>query len=830
MSVLKFQNPGKRKLSLLSREEIEKLDKKVPGTNTNSNRTVTEAKKRAKTTVKVKEDTRAANRRISKQLADEATARMAARRERQQKGIQERPVSQRQSDAYASSYGEIKDGNQAFLDKAMSWYGLSNGLGQATNISDRWRATPSFANFVGRSTPEAMAMAGSLVANPVGTILGMGTGHLGSQAGGYIGEQLGNREAGEIAGSLVGMPFGYKVGTTLQRTVPNYYRNYTLARAINQGVKETELPITRRTISVNRSENSVQQQPDLVYTLYNEFGEPIGQTNVGGAVFGSGDKSHRMVDGVMSMRNAHKVSEDTYNAAVQDILEGGRKGLESGWSLMSPQKTLAVTKKFPHEVIGQEFGNPVRLLTGTTDRPIPTRVKGNHYQEIKPQYKTVYNETTGDIDWIPIEEKTISTERLYNHPGAFLGNTVKENGGITVNGEGVLRRPYSTPQTVNEGTVASGLVNDQPIVAGGKNFTVNEERVTPDITEPLTTQQRDVIRSNSENGRQRITTEDANKELERRLGRGYDDLTEDEQDMLGGYANIRAYSENGQKAGGEAYSSEWDYVNNNLNRMANQEGTLTTRILKKNRQDTGEKPYELEDLVENGRLRENTALEETLSGSRGEDNFFSRGDDATTRATKYLNVKYGQKDRGSLGNVGEDNPHYRSGVIVTTGGNQYSFDSFGHALKDLYKNLKQGRRFSWLNKEQEYTRANNFGQLNRYTEDFSPEFREALIQSNGQLPEGVTVTDVGNYLFFRKDGRILGKLKHRELQDIIDNPLPGSTQLSPNQWIKRLNTEFNLNIPLARVNEGRIEWPNIYGLIYRKGGQLKKRNLTINGQ
>jgi hypothetical protein len=33
-----------------------------------------------------------------------------------------------------------------------------------------------------------MAMAGSLVANPVGTILGMGTGHLGSQAGGYIGE------------------------------------------------------------------------------------------------------------------------------------------------------------------------------------------------------------------------------------------------------------------------------------------------------------------------------------------------------------------------------------------------------------------------------------------------------------------------------------------------------------------------------------------------------------------------------------------------------------------------------------------------------------------
>ena len=826
MSVLKFQNPGKRKLSLLSREEIEKLDKKVPGTNTNSNRTVTEAKKRAKTTVKVKEDTRAANRRISKQLADEATARMAAKRERQQKGIQERPVSQRQSDAYASSHGEIKDGNQAFLDRAMSWYGLSNGLGQATNISDRWRATPSFANFVGRSTPEAMAMAGSLVANPVGTILGMGTGHLGSQAGGYVGEQLGNREAGEIAGSLVGMPFGYKVGTTLQGTVPNYYRNYTLARAINQGVRETPIQSTFEPVVRTKVGDVEIDNPELYYHQS-----------------GAGKAQHFMETG--RMRTPTEEYWLAKEAAGEHIPVRLRTGLKPGYPQV-PGRAM-----FSQGSLWYGFdprGNPDLLVTAK-EMPIATRKAGimsdkASLKKLESQGSrrvtddNIYGQgphntqNTSAYTWEPgYGYRQVSEQPpTYNHPGAFLGNIIRENGGITVNGEGVLRRPYSTPQTINEGTVASGLVNDQPIVAGGKNFTINEERVTPDITEPLTTQQRDVIRSNSDNGRQRITTEDANKELERRLGRGYDDLTEDEQDILGGYANIRAYSENGQKAGGEAYSSEWDYVNNNLNRMANQEGTLTTRILRKNRQDTGEKPYELEDLVENGRLRENTALEETLSGSRGEDNFFSRGDDATTRATKYLNVKYGQRNRESLGNVGEDNPHYRSGVIVTTGGNQYSFDSFGHALKDLYKNLKQGRRFSWLNKEQEYTRANNFGQLNRYTEDFSPEFREALIQSNGQLPEGVTVTDVGNYLFFRKDGRILGKLKHRELQDIIDNPLPGSTQLSPNQWIKRLNTEFNLNIPLARVNEGRIEWPNIYGLIYRKGGQLKKRNLTINGQ
>ena len=42
-----------------------------------------------------------------------------------------------------------------------------------------------------------------------------------------------------------------------QGVVQDWGRARTLSRAINQGVRETELPITRRTISVNRSNNSV---------------------------------------------------------------------------------------------------------------------------------------------------------------------------------------------------------------------------------------------------------------------------------------------------------------------------------------------------------------------------------------------------------------------------------------------------------------------------------------------------------------------------------------------------------------------------------------------
>ena len=54
-----------------------------------------------------------------------------------------------------------------------------------------------------------------------------------------------------------------------------------------------------------------------------------------------------------------------------------------------------------------------------------------------------------------------------------------------------------------------------------------------------------------------------------------------------------------------------------------------------------------------------------------------------------------------------------------------------------------------------------------------------------------------------------------------DERLPGSNQKSPNEWIKQINEEFKLNIPLARVNpKGQIEWPNLYGVLYKKGGSI----------
>jgi hypothetical protein len=61
------------------------------------------------------------------------------------------------------------------------------------------------------------------------------------------------------------MPFGYKVGTTLHETVPNYYRNYTLARAINQGVRETPIQSTFEPVVRTKVGDVEIDNPELYY-------------------------------------------------------------------------------------------------------------------------------------------------------------------------------------------------------------------------------------------------------------------------------------------------------------------------------------------------------------------------------------------------------------------------------------------------------------------------------------------------------------------------------------------------------------------------------------
>ena len=171
--------------------------------------------------------------------------------------------------------------------------------------------------------------------------------------------------------------------------------SYDLYRTIG----ETTPKIGNRFISTNG---------EGTYNLFDQFGLPIGEaTTTAGSREGT-----KGILWVGSKNNAHKVTEDIYNTIIGDTKDALGEGLESGWELFSPSKTLATTSKFPHSVIGQSSGHDVRLLTGQTSRNIPQRISGNHWYEIKPQIETKlkYNPLTGDF-----EEVLVNNEMSINN-------------------------------------------------------------------------------------------------------------------------------------------------------------------------------------------------------------------------------------------------------------------------------------------------------------------------------------------------------------------------------------------------------------------------------
>ena len=111
----------------------------VPGMNTNSNSSVQKANQQIRYQKKVDKDTRAANKKIAERHSHRAI---------QERDQERRTPNVNVTDGYAE--GTIQDANKIALDKVLSWYGLSNGLGQMTNVSDQMRNTPQFGRQMGQ--------------------------------------------------------------------------------------------------------------------------------------------------------------------------------------------------------------------------------------------------------------------------------------------------------------------------------------------------------------------------------------------------------------------------------------------------------------------------------------------------------------------------------------------------------------------------------------------------------------------------------------------------------------------------------------------------------
>lgn len=111
----------------------------IPKMNTTSNISVQQANQRAKQQEKVDKDTKAGNKRIADKHAYRA--------------VQERDQRRRTPNVDVTkgySNGTIQNADKVNLDKVLSWYGLSNGLGQMTNVSNQMRNTPQFGNQMGQ--------------------------------------------------------------------------------------------------------------------------------------------------------------------------------------------------------------------------------------------------------------------------------------------------------------------------------------------------------------------------------------------------------------------------------------------------------------------------------------------------------------------------------------------------------------------------------------------------------------------------------------------------------------------------------------------------------
>ena len=190
----------------------------------------------------------------------------------------------------------------------------------------------------------------------------------------------------------------------------NWGRGYFTNQALKEGIKDFGRNLSNRLYIENAGK----------YTLFNQFGDDIGTLLTTKPL--TSEAKGKGIAMVASKNGGHKVSEDLYNIAVQDSKELGYQGLESGHDLFRPNLTMHVTDKFPkvewpnvslqyidgkYQFAPSSTQPPIRLLTGTTERPQPNFIQEltNHRIDLgalRNQERIRFNEATGNFEEIPI--------------------------------------------------------------------------------------------------------------------------------------------------------------------------------------------------------------------------------------------------------------------------------------------------------------------------------------------------------------------------------------------------------------------------------------------
>ena len=381
------------------------------------------------------------------------------------------------------------------------------------------------------------------------------------------------------------------------------------------------------------------------------------------------------------------------------------------------------------------------------------------------------------------------------------------------------------------------------------------------VKEPITINIRNLIRDADKerwgDNYKRVNLEELQKVAKQRIGR---ELTDQELNQFVGGHYSYAFPEFRhrsniheplQKTGDaiidiESYGNPESTINKlvgNFNKLTDK-NTMRTKI--------GQGRYSESDLQsmlnEDGTFKDNVMLQETYPGAHGVDNWYDSDVGLNENIRRWFNTKY---NTGSQQSIMKENPiKDSSGLVIKGKDGDFSIDSFFSALKFLRMALNSrgaGRKFFKLNKQlykPDYIRANDLGQRFRYEEiDFDPEFSELVkktlkdqeikaIQNNrvseGKLPEGTEIGRInspgnknhGN-IIIRHNGKKVGMLRPKTAEEIAGygegkNRVPGIYD----KLIDELNNTYGLDIKYPQGYNGMIQWPDIRGILYKKGGNI----------
>lgn len=250
-----------------------------------------------------------------------------------------------------------------------------------------------------------------------------------------------------------------------------------------------------------------------------------------------------------------------------------------------------------------------------------------------------------------------------------------------------------------------------------------------------------------------------------------------------------------------------------------------------------EQPYTEEEiralLNPDGTLRSDVQVEHLYTGAHGGQYRYSSIQDPSETLGRHLFATLSDAGRHEGWSIKSQNPLFgKSGVAVSTHSRDTSIDSTPLAYRFL-TSLMADRKFMPITTRSPTVTTNTWG-INNY---FKPGYRAEMIRAKklygnsaeeflGQYPPELLKDANGDMTAFKlrdAEGEFFLPLRTRdEALDAINGP------------IHKFNTTFGTNYPDATVLSSRKPWnfgtlfrvPNIKGIFYDKGGNLRRSPMT----